>query len=256
MFLLHKFRPCLIKQMILVSIKKWFPKICRVGISTNRMNTTLETVSRFVTSVCRKTCSDSIHCGTKTSHEGSLKQRDLETNLSSSFFVWSDKLVFVVHLLLASVHTPHQVSLILQDSEKNGASSFLVQSDKLVLVHHFPLVPVYTVVKPASYVIARLRSPSGAASQCSLPYRRLSVPMIGCRTTVWHQFPQYHPRRHLFDSVGWPASCWAWSSWAHNLWRSGIPQKSHPAVDLHCGYLDTWTTGLGSEKRTTETQEK
>ena len=70
--------------------------------------------------------------------------------------------MFVVHLLLASVHTPHKVSLILQDSEKNGSSSLLVQSDKLVLVLHFPLVPVYTVVRPASYVIARLRGPSRA----------------------------------------------------------------------------------------------
>ena len=51
MFLRHKFRPCLIKQMILVSIKKRFHTICRVSKSKNRMNTTLETVSLFVTSV-------------------------------------------------------------------------------------------------------------------------------------------------------------------------------------------------------------
>ena len=132
----------------------------------------------------RKTCSDSIHCGMKTLHQVSLKLQDLEKKLSSSFLVLSDKLVFVVHLLLASVHTPHQVSLMLQDSEKNGTSSFLVQSDKLVLVLHFPLVPVYTVVKPASYVIARLRGPIWAASQCFLPNRKLSVSTIGCRTTV------------------------------------------------------------------------
>ena len=92
--------------------------------------------------------------------------------------------MFVVHLLLSSVHTQHQVSLILQDSEKNGSSSFLVQSDKLVLVHHFPVVPVCTVVKPASYAIARHRGPSRAATQCFLPNRKLNVPMIGCRTTV------------------------------------------------------------------------
>ena len=60
--------------------------------------------------------------------------------------------MFVVHLLLASVHTPHQVSLILQDSEKNASSRFLVQSDKLVFVLILPLLPLYTVVKPASYV--------------------------------------------------------------------------------------------------------
>ena len=45
--------------------------------------------------------------------------------------------MFIVHLLLASVHCPHQVSLILQDSEKTGPSSFLVRSDKLVLCPSF-----------------------------------------------------------------------------------------------------------------------
>ena len=59
------------------------------------------------------------------------------------------------------------------ETEKNLSSSFLVQSDKLVLVFHFPIVPVHTVVKPASYVIARLRGPSRAASQCSLPNRKV-----------------------------------------------------------------------------------
>ena len=80
--------------------------------------------------------------------------------------------------------TLHQVSLKLRDLEKNLSSSFLVLSDKLVLVLHFPVVPVSTVVKPSSYVIARLRGPSRAASQRSLPNRKLSVSMIGRRTTV------------------------------------------------------------------------
>ena len=40
------------------------------------------------------------------------------------------------------------------------------------------------------------------------------------------------------------------------LWRSGLPQKCHPAVDLRSGLMDTWTTSLGSEKRTTVTQER
>ena len=51
MFLLHNFRPCLIKQMIFVPIKKRFPNICRVSKSKNRMNTTLERVSRLIPSV-------------------------------------------------------------------------------------------------------------------------------------------------------------------------------------------------------------
>ena len=119
MFLLHNFRPCLIKQMIFVPTKKRFPNICRVRKSKNRMNATLETVSQFITSVSLGRCFDSIHCGLKTLHHVSLKLRDLEKNLSSSFLVLSDKPVFVVHLLLVSVHTPHQVSVILQDSETN-----------------------------------------------------------------------------------------------------------------------------------------
>ena len=43
----------------------------------------------------RKTCSDSIHCGTETLPQISLKLRDLEKNLSSNFLVLSDKLVFI-----------------------------------------------------------------------------------------------------------------------------------------------------------------
>ena len=146
--------------------------------------------------------------------------------------------MFVLHLLLASVHTPHQVSLILQDSDKTGSSSFLVQSDKLVLVLHCPLDPVYTVVKPASYVIASLRGPSRAASQCFLPNHKLSVQNL---------FLQYHPLvvHYLI------------------MWFDQNPVEldpfgliTCPAVDLHSGNLNTWTTGLGSEKRTTVTQER
>ena len=40
------------------------------------------------------------------------------------------------------------------------------------------------------------------------------------------------------------------------MWRSGIPWKCHPAVDLHRGKLDALTIGLGSEKRTTVAQER
>ena len=53
-----------------------------------------------------------------------------------------------------------------------------------MLVLHFPLVLENTVVKPASYVIFRLRGPSRVASQCTLPNRTLNVSRIGCRTMV------------------------------------------------------------------------
>ena len=92
-----------------------------------------------------------VHCGMKTLHQVSLKPLDLERNLTSSFLALSDKLVFVVHLLLASVH-------------------FL------------PPILRYDVVKPASYVIVRLRSQM--TLQCSQPNRKLNLSMIGCRTTV------------------------------------------------------------------------
>ena len=135
MFLLQKFRPRLIKQMILVSIKKRFPNICWVSNSKkqNEHHSRNGFPIRYF-GLFRKTCSDSIQCGMKTLRQVSLELPDLEKNLTSSFLALSDKLVLGVHVLLASVHTPHPVSLILQDSETTGPSSFLVQSDKLVLV--------------------------------------------------------------------------------------------------------------------------
>ena len=51
MFLLHKFRSCLIKQMILVTIQKGCSNFRCVSNSENGTNTALETVSPFVTSV-------------------------------------------------------------------------------------------------------------------------------------------------------------------------------------------------------------
>ena len=63
--------------------------------------------------------------------------------------------------------------------------------DELVLVLHLPVVPECTVVKPESYVIVHPRGPSRAASQFLLPNRKLSVSMIGCKTKVRHQIPQY-----------------------------------------------------------------
>ena len=89
------------------------------------MNTTLETVSRFITSV-------------------SFGKRVLTR------FSVARKHCIKFHLKL-------------RDLEKNLSSSFLVQSDQLVLVLHFSLVPVYTVEQPASYVIVRLRGPSRVA---------------------------------------------------------------------------------------------
>ena len=59
-------------------------------------------------------CSDSIHCGMKKLYQIALKLPDLETTLTLSFLVLSDKLVLGVYLLLASVHFLHQISPILQ----------------------------------------------------------------------------------------------------------------------------------------------
>ena len=78
----------------------------------------------------------------------------------------SDQLVSVVHLFLSSVLPLHQVSLKLRVFEKN---------------QNLLLAPEYSALKPASYVILRLRGPS---QQCFLVTRNLSVSVIGCRTTT------------------------------------------------------------------------
>ena len=59
-----------------------------------------------------------------------------------------------------SLKTTRQVSLYLSDLEMSWASSFLVQSDKLVIVLHLLLAPVITVVKPAEHEVAHRLSPS------------------------------------------------------------------------------------------------
>ena len=87
--------------MILVSIKKRFPNIYRVSKSKNRMNTTLETFSRFITWVSF----GKRVLGMKTPHQVFLTLRDLEKNLTSSVLVLSDKLVFVLQFLLVPVCT-------------------------------------------------------------------------------------------------------------------------------------------------------
>ena len=67
-----------------------------------------------------KMCLDSTYSDMETLRQVSLCRQasDLDMNWTASFLVQSDKLVIVLHLLLALVHTLHQVSLILQDSEK------------------------------------------------------------------------------------------------------------------------------------------
>ena len=63
----------------------------------------------------------------KTLHQVSLTLRDLEKNLSSSFLVLSDKLIFVAHLLLASVHFLRQVSSSWR-SESGGVAMLSAES--------------------------------------------------------------------------------------------------------------------------------
>ena len=138
-FLLHKFRPCVIKQMILVTIKKRFCNFRWISNSLPKKHYSRNRFSIRYFGLFWKTCSDSIHCRMKTVHHVALKRQDLEKNLTSSFLVLSEKLVFVVHVLLASEHFLHQVSPILR----------------------------YTMVKPASYEVVRLRGPSRVALQFS-----------------------------------------------------------------------------------------
>ena len=194
MSLLHKFKPCLIEQMILVSIKKRFP------------NTS--PVSKFEDIVAWEHCI-----------RFPLKLRSLETNLSSNFLFLSDKFDVPLHSLLPSVHSLHQVSLKLWDSWKIGSLSFFVQSDKLELVLHFLVVPAHTSVKPAFSAFARHQGPNRA--QCFLPTHKLNMSLIGALLPIVpHRFPPCSPDHHLSNIAGWPESCWVRSSWAHNLWRS------------------------------------
>ena len=108
----------------------------------NRKNTSLETVSRFITSV----------------------------SFGKRVLIWF------------TVAWKHCIRFpwILGISRKTCHQAFFVS--ELGLVLHFPFVPVFTVVKLASYVIVRLPDPGRVASQCSLPNSMLNVSMIGCRT--------------------------------------------------------------------------
>ena len=67
----------------------------------------------------------------------------------------------------------------------NWTSSFLVQSDKLVIVLHLLLAPVYTVVKPAEREFAHRPSPSReVVSRCSQQNRRSTLYSVSGRTGV------------------------------------------------------------------------
>ena len=173
MFLLHNFRPFLMKQMIFVPIKKRFPNICRVSKSKNRMNTTLEVVSWFVPSVSfgKSVWLDSQwHENTAS---GFLKLRDLEKNFTSSSLVLSD----CVRCAFASLFSTTVASSL--------PETLVFEKNQSVL-----LAPEYTAVTPASYVIVLLRDPS---QQCFLPDCNVSVSVSGCRITTWHPFFQIHP---------------------------------------------------------------
>ena len=78
-----------------------------------------------------------------------------------------------------------QVSLFLRVLELE-TSSFLVQSDKLVILLHLLLAPVGTVVKPADHEVVRHRSPSPVVSRCLPPSHGLKVETTGCRTRNLH----------------------------------------------------------------------
>ena len=70
-------------------------------------------------------CPDSTYSGLKTFRQVSLYLSDLEMNWTSSFFVQSDKLAIVLHLLLAPVGTvvkPTEHEVICRQSQINGAS--------------------------------------------------------------------------------------------------------------------------------------
>ena len=81
------------------------------------------------------------------------------------------------------IQPTRKVSMNLSDLEMNWTSSFLVQSDKLVIVLHLLLAPLYTVVKPAEREFAHRRSPSlEVVSRCSQQNRRSTLYSVSGRT--------------------------------------------------------------------------
>ena len=73
--------------------------------------------------------------------------------------------------------------LQMSDLEMNWTSSFLVQSDKLVIVLHLLLAPVSTVVKPAEFEVVRHQGPLPVASRCFPLSHRLKLLSTG-RTRI------------------------------------------------------------------------
>ena len=60
----------------------------------------------------------------------------------------------------------------------NWTSSFLVQSDKLVIVLHLLLAPVGRVVMPGEHEVVRHRSPTPVLSRCFPPSHGLKARVI------------------------------------------------------------------------------
>ena len=68
------------------------------------------------------------------------------------------------------------------DLEMHWTSNFLVQGEKLVIVLHLLLAPVPTVVKPADHEVIRHRSLFPVVSRCFPLSLGLKIEMTGCRT--------------------------------------------------------------------------
>ena len=134
--------------------------------------------------------------------------------------------------------------LKLWDSQKTGSLRFFVQSDNLELVL-FLVVPEYTAVMPAFSVFARHRGPN--RTQCFLPTRKLNMSLIGVLLPIGpHRFPPCSQCHQLSNFAGWPESCPAGSSWAHNLLRFVEPPsfRGSSAVVNISSYNEP---GLGKE---------
>ena len=95
------------------------------------------------------------------------------------------------------------------DLEMNWTSSFLVQGDKLVIVLHLLLAPVCTVVQPAEHEFVRHRSPLPVASRCFALSLGLTIEMTGCRTRFSHD-PHFQCSSHSpgHQRSGWAHNLW------------------------------------------------
>ena len=206
MFLLHNFRPCLIKQMIFVPIQE---RAFLTFAGSENLKTEWALLSKrfpgsVITSVSfGKRVLTRFTVAWKHCIRYSLKLRDLEQNLVIKLSrLWVINLCSLCICFSLLYTLPTRFPWYFRIPRRIDPSNFLVQSDKLVLGPSFSSRSwIYSgeagILRNCSS--SRVRVGRRRNDFCRIV--RWMFQWIGCRTTVWHQFPQYHPDRQLFVFV-------------------------------------------------------